>query len=180
MMGDIVFSVISIGLLSLTLAQDASTPKEAAKSYPVGQLSIQEVVSHNPEYRERADGYTPNSDALEFLRSFSHPVTIEVFYGGWCGDSRAHVPSFIKVLEQTNNSNITTTFVAVDEHKFEPADLTQDRHIERVPTFIIYADGHEIGRIVETPEGTVEEHLVKLLKSAPQGQHASATPSSGR
>jgi hypothetical protein len=44
-------------------------------------------------------------------------------------------------------------------------ELTQARRIERVPTFIVYGDGREIGRIVETPEGSLEEHLVKILKS---------------
>lgn len=43
--------------------------------------------------------------------------------------------------------------------------MIQDQHIERVPTFIVYADGRELGRIVETPEGSLEEHLVKILKS---------------
>jgi hypothetical protein len=126
---------------------------------------VQEVVSFNPEYRERADNYKPNSEAVEFLRHFPHPVTIEVFYGGWCGDSREHVPSCIKLLELVSNPNFTTTFIAVDRQKQEPLDLTQGRHIERVPTFIISIDGHEIGRIVETPESSVEEHLVKILKS---------------
>lgn len=171
-MGNILFSVITIGLWSLSWAQDASHPTEAAKSYPVGQVSLQEVVSFNPEYRGRADSYTPNREALEFLRRFSHPVTIEVFYGGWCGDSRAHVPSFIKVLELVNNPHLTTTFVAVDDKKHEPAGLTQDRHIERVPTFIVYAEGREIGRIVETPEGSLEEHLVKILKSVSPSEDA--------
>ncbi|MBI3951129.1 MAG: thioredoxin family protein [Acidobacteria bacterium] len=174
-MGSILFSVITIGLLSLNLSQNPSQQTSVAKSYPVGQVSVQEIVSFNPEYRERADGYTPNSEALEFFRHFSHPVTIEVFYGGWCGDSRAHVPSYIKLLEMANNPNITTTFVAVDEKKQEPIELTQGRHIERVPTFIVYAEGQEVGRIVETPEGSVEEHLVKILKSISRGNQPSSS-----
>lgn len=165
MMESIFFSAITIGLVSLSLAQD-STPSAATEtSYPVGQVSVPEVLSYNPEYRELAESYTPKTEAVEFLQRYPHQLRIEVFYGGWCGDSRAHVPSFIKVLELVNNPTITTTFVAVDKQKREPMELTRDRHIERVPTFIVYAEGREIGRIVETPEGPVEEHLVKILKS---------------
>jgi hypothetical protein len=102
---------------------------------------------------------------VEFLRHVSQPVTVEVFYGGWCGDSRDHVPSFIKLLEAVNNSNITPMFLGVDRQKHEPLGLARDRRIERVPTFIVFTEGHEIGRIVETPEGSVEEHMVKILRS---------------
>jgi len=168
-MESILFTILTIGLVSLSAVQDSSPAKNDAPPYPIGPVSVQEIMSFNPEYRERADGYAPNSEALEFLRHFPHPVTIEVFYGGWCGDSRAHVPEYIKVLELINNANITTTFVAVDNKKQEPLDLTQDRHIERVPTFIVYAEGREIGRIVEMPEGSVEEHLMKILKSEKPG-----------
>jgi len=164
-MESILMNMMTIFLLSLSVAQDSAPSKDSAKTYPVGEVSLQDMVSFNPEYRERADGYAPKTEAVEFLRRFPHEVTIEVFYGGWCGDSRAHVPSYIKLLELVNNAHITTTFIAVDNKKQEPLELTQARSIERVPTFIVYGDGREIGRIVETPEGSLEEHLVKILKS---------------
>jgi hypothetical protein len=33
----------------------------------------------------------------------------------------------------------------------------------KLPTFLVYVDGREIGRIVETPERSVEEDLVRIL-----------------
>jgi thiol-disulfide isomerase/thioredoxin len=169
MMLSILFSSITVGLLSLGLAQDSKTTEAA--HYPVGQVSLEEVLSFNAEYRALADSYTPKTEAVEFLHNHSHEITIEVFYGGWCGDSRAHLPSFIKLFELVDNSNITMTFVAVDREKKQPAERIQDRHIERVPTFIVYVDGRELGRIVETPEGSLEEHLVKIMKSVPSNKN---------
>lgn len=165
MMNSMPVSWIAIGLMSATLMQESTAPPFDAQTYPVGEISLQDVVSFNPEYRERADNYVPKAEAVEFLRRFAQDVMIEVFYGGWCGDSRVHVPSYIKLLELANNAHITTTFIAVDNKKQEPMELTRARRIERVPTFIVYVKGREIGRIVETPEGSLEEHLVRILTS---------------
>jgi thiol-disulfide isomerase/thioredoxin len=169
MMEKILLSLITLGLVSVGFAQETSRP-DSPKPYPVGQVSLDEIFDYNGEYRERAESYTPKAEALDFLRQYPQEITIEVIYGGWCGDSRAHVPSFIKLLEQANNPKIKTTFVAVDREKKQPLEITQPRHIERVPTFIVYADEQEIGRIIETPEGSVEEHLVKILKSVKRNE----------
>jgi hypothetical protein len=40
-----------------------------------------------------------------------------------------------------------------------------DLNIERVPTFIIMNEGIEIGRIIETPEETLEADLLKILQN---------------
>jgi thiol-disulfide isomerase/thioredoxin len=154
---------ITAGLLTMKLSQDATKP--AATDFPVGELGLEHVLAFNQEYRERAQNYSPKPEALEFLRQFPKEVVVEVFYGGWCGDSRDHVPSFIKTLQLVNNPKITTTYIAVDKQKQQPADRVLERHIERVPTFIVLSDDEEIGRIVETPEGSVEENFVKILKA---------------
>jgi len=36
--------------------------------------------------------------------------------------------------------------------------------IKRVPTFIIYENGEEIGRIIETPKKSLEKDLEKIVK----------------
>lgn len=166
MMDNILFALLIVSALSWNLASSSAQTKPGEKAYPVGPLSQDEVMTFNPEYRQRVVSYKPKRGAIDFLRHFSAPVTIEVFYGGWCSDSRDHVPSFIKVIEQADNPNFSVSFVAVDENKQEPGGSTQWRHIERVPTFVVSVAGREIGRIIETPKGTVEEHLVKILKLA--------------
>jgi uncharacterized protein (DUF1015 family) len=37
--------------------------------------------------------------------------------------------------------------------------------IEKVPTFIVYRNGEEIGRIIETPIKSMEEDLYEILKN---------------
>ena len=38
-----------------------------------------------------------------------------------------------------------------------------DLDIELVPTFIFYRNGEELGRIVETPEDTLEKDLAEIV-----------------
>ncbi len=162
-----------MGLASLGIGR-APISQEEPPPYPVGSVTLEDVLRFNPEYQERIESYTPDPHALEYLRRVSREITIEVFYGGWCSDSREYVPQFVKVMREVHNPHIVISFVAVDEEKEQPAALIKQRHVELVPTFIVYADGHEIGRIVETPKGSVEEHLVNILKS-PQPPSARST-----
>jgi hypothetical protein len=53
--------------------------------------------------------------------------------------------------------------IAVDSKKQASGlDITA-YDIERVPTFIIYKEGKEIGRIIETPVQSLEADLQKIL-----------------
>ena len=61
---------------------------------------------------------------------------------------------------------ILTEFVGVDREKIEPANLLEGKFIERIPTFIVRRGGQEVGRIVETPLGLLEEDLAVLILEA--------------
>ncbi len=53
--------------------------------------------------------------------------------------------------------------IAVDEDKEAEGDELSDLNIEFIPTFIIYKGDAELGRIVETPEESLETDLIKYL-----------------
>ena len=40
---------------------------------------------------------------------------------------------------------------------------TEGLNIEKVPTFIFYKNGIEIGRIIESPEKSIEKDFLKIL-----------------
>ena len=53
---------------------------------------------------------------------------------------------------------------AVDRKKNLPNNLAKEYQIEYVPTFIFLKNGHEIGRIVESPEALyLEEDVLNIL-----------------
>jgi len=83
--------------------------------------------------------------------------------GTWCSDSRREVPRFYKILDSLNFPSAKVKLIMVDRKK-EAAEVNiASLNIELVPTMIIYNDGLEIGRIVETPKETLEKDLAAIL-----------------
>lgn len=90
-------------------------------------------------------------------------ISIKIVMGTWCSDSRREVPHFYKILDLSNFQEKNLTVINVNRKKLaEEIDLS-DLKIELVPTFIVYRDKTEIGRIIETPEETLEKDLLNIL-----------------
>ncbi len=130
----------------------------------LGKVSMEQLLERLEGYKARAILYEPDPEAIRQLHSYNKPLTIEIFFGSWCPDCREHLPPFIKVIQEAANPNISTIFIGVSRDKQEPAYLIQEKRVKFVPTFILYHDGDEIGRIVEHPRISIEHDLVAILK----------------
>jgi len=114
-------------------------------------------------YRENYNAESASSEALKNINKFSKEVTVEVFFGTWCDDSRYWVPSFIGLIDKTELAD-QVSLVAVPRSK-KTAETTKLKEIiERVPTFVFWRDGEEIGRIVEAPEVSLVMDMIEILK----------------
>lgn len=114
-------------------------------SYEVNQDIVAEIN----------DFFQQNSDSF---------VSICIVLGTWCGDSHEQVPPFVKVLENINSDNIyIENIFCVDRNKTAPNIDLEELFIERVPTFIFYKNGMEIGRIVETPQKSLEADILDII-----------------
>ena len=134
-------------------------------SLRLGIISKQEILSGRTIYNHNYVEYVPKPDALEAIYKCSQPVEVKVIFGDWCKDSKKHVPAFIKTMEFADNKAIEVVYINVDRKKKEPADLIHGLNIVSVPTFIVFLNGKEVGRIVETPKVSVENDLADLLSS---------------
>ena len=130
----------------------------------LGKLSAEQLLERLEGYKARVILYEPDPEAIRHLQSYNKPLTIEVFFGSWCPDCREHLPPFIKVIQEAANPNISTIFIGVSRDKKEPARLLQAKGVKFVPTFIIYRNGDEIGRIIEHPRISIEHDLIAILK----------------
>ncbi len=160
--------LLVLGALFIAPAGQAQESKPqappSAPPIPVGVVSREEVLRFNEEYAPRMEAYKPIASGIDFLKHYPKKIRIEVFYGAWCGDSRNHVPSFLKLIALADNPNIEVMFWAVDRTKQQPADAIKRRGIVRVPTFIVFDGDRELGRVVETPSTFIEEDLYKILE----------------
>ncbi len=114
------------------------------------------------------NSYTPDKVITDQLKTKLSSYTITAFMGTWCGDSKREVPAFYKTLEAANFplDRLTTVAVARDReiYKQSPGGEEEGMNIHRVPTFIVYKDGKEVNRIVESPVASIEEDLLKITQ----------------
>ncbi len=89
---------------------------------------------------------------------------ITIVMGTWCSDSRTEVPHFIKILNDAHYDSNKIKLFCVDRDKEEKDVDISNLKIVLVPTMIFYKDEKEIGRIIETPNETLEKDILNILK----------------
>lgn len=121
-----------------------------------------------PRFQEVYDSAQIEDQFIEMIRELQAGVEVVVVLGTWCSDSKTHVPRFLKIADRAGILDDRIRFYGVDRSK-KSADGVPDRYrIERVPTFLFFKDGREVGRIVEAPRNSLEEDILVLLAE----QHA--------
>ena len=116
-----------------------------------------------PHYDHRYASYNVDADQVDQLSTALKEIEVDIVLGTWCDDSQVYVPRFLKILDVAAVPPAAVTLICVDQHKQDPLGKADAFHVERVPTFILKKAGHELGRIVESPEGTLEQDLLHIL-----------------
>lgn len=99
-----------------------------------------------------------------FLSTTKNSWSLKIFLGTWCGDSKEQVPRFFKIADQLVPEFAEISLVCVDRAKKAGDMDLSGLKIEKVPTFVFYRDGLEVGRIVETPtSGKIESDILRIL-----------------
>lgn len=109
--------------------------------------------------------YITDPILLKQLKPLLKNVKITVVLATWCGDSKEWVPRFYKILDTVGYKMKNLTVIAVDRSRTAPDTPVNTLNILRVPTFIFYRNKSEIGRIIETPEGSLEQNMIKILNT---------------
>ena len=116
--------------------------------------------------------YKPNDSLVKSIRKVRKHLKFVVFGGSWCEDTHIWLPRFYKVMESAGVKKKNIALYGVDRDK-KPAGNVKDKtaperdyKIDRVPTFIVYYDDKEIGRIIESVRNSVEEDIVKILEKS--------------
>lgn len=110
------------------------------------------------------DDYQFNTDGINKLMEISKDgITMKIVMGTWCSDSRREVPRFMRILDIWKFPVQMVTFIGVDNAKLSPGGESDKLDIQRVPTFIIYKNNIEAGRIIENPVTSLEQDMVNIL-----------------
>jgi tetratricopeptide (TPR) repeat protein len=163
-MKNITLSSFIVLVLSVSLLAQKTEPKL------LGTCTTQQLEKepYSNWYTANFSAYEPNAQIIEALKkTIPSKYSIKIFFGTWCGDSRRELPKMTKLLEKVSFPTKNLALIGVDDstevYKQSPQREEAGLNIFRVPTFIVYENNKEIGRIVEYPTETMERDLLKLF-----------------
>jgi len=142
----------------------------------MGEVTRDDIVTHLGDWDAEYFEYTPDGEILSELEQLIRGIEITVVLGTWCSDSRRDVPRLWRILEDLRFPLSEVTMLAVGSSRFNedmpipPQVLEWSNEVkswygvERVATLIIKREGKEIGRIVESPQRSLEGDLLEILR----------------
>ncbi|WP_434930622.1 thioredoxin family protein [Shewanella sp. HL-SH5] len=143
---------------------NATCSEEKEEVIITGIVTTETLAKDLPGYAAEYQDYGVDEAQIAALKQVSEPTDIVVIIGTWCPDCHRETPRFMRLIEAAANPNLKVTYIGVDRSKLDPEGLAAKYDFTRIPTFIIEQKSHEIGRIVERPEVSLEADLVNILK----------------
>ena len=114
-------------------------------------------------FQQGAQTYQPKGAVIQELKRVSGPYRFIVFAGTWCSDTRDLLPKLYKILKEAQIDEHTVEMYGVNRQK-EALNIEHKLYnLINIPTIIVMHQHHEIGRIVESVEGSLEDSLLALM-----------------
>ncbi len=165
---------IVMALLCLYLNQTVNGQPTKADPIIYGIFNVQTLqqAPYASWFTPAYEKYAPAPETLKQLQQIKiKGIRIQVFLGIWCGDSKREIPHFVKLLHQMQFPGAQTQYIGLGGsdslYKQSPTSEEKGLGIFRVPTFVVYQNNIEIGRINEYPTTTLEADLFKILTGQP-------------
>ncbi len=115
-------------------------------------------------YRQDYTSFNPDSSSVAFVSAHASDLHFIVVGGTWCGDTKRELPRFFKTLASAHVAVEKVELYGVDRSKVSNDGLTERYNITRVPTFIVFLQGKEEGRIVEFSKPGIDIELANILR----------------
>ena len=154
-------------LLALTNCFVNVKQQSASSNDLIGIITQQQIQEskHADWYNKEVGSYLVDVETLADLENNPERInalSIKIFLGTWCSDSRREVPRFYNIMSFLNVTKIKT--IGLDREKKSPKNLEKGMNIHHVPTFILYQNGKEVNRIIETPIESLEKDLIAIIQ----------------
>ena len=122
-----------------------------------------EAAPYNAWFTPNYETYNIDQDIAKQLKPLLKNISITVFMGTWCGDSKEQTPPFYKILDAVDYNEKNLRLITVSRAKTTPEKYEDGLDIIKVPTFIFYKNGKELNRIVEYPVESLEKDMLAIL-----------------
>ena len=163
----LILIVLTLSLQSYTMQQNAAVTQDKDGSKMLTGISSDKQLVNDTAFNWFKTGmetYKPDVKAIDKISQQGGRLAFIVFGGTWCSDTHDLLPPFYNVMKQSHISENQITLHLVDRTKRDKDGSTEKYDIQNLPTFIIYKDGKEVGRIVETAKKSIESDIASFLK----------------
>jgi len=110
------------------------------------------------------NAFDPDQEILDKIDENIDDLSIKVFMGTWCSDSRREIPKLYKLLDQIDYDQSQLEVITTDLDKNTAQGYENNYSINYVPTIIfIDKNGKEVNRFVEFPQESLEEDILKIV-----------------
>jgi len=139
----------------------------------LGNISREDFDTYLPSWYAE---YEPDPVTTSRIGDYLEDVSITCVFGSWCSDSRREIPRMWRILEMAGYPDLEIEYLGVGSSRFTPESGIPEKllrwsdrvksyyDVQRVATFIIYRNGREIGRIIESPKDSLEQDLLEILQ----------------
>ncbi|HLP46820.1 MAG TPA: thioredoxin family protein [Candidatus Kapabacteria bacterium] len=138
----------------------------SCKGYAAKNIDNNSILTENENWRSVYMEYEVDDGLIEAMSYKIDNLKVDVYFGIWCSDSKNNVPPFMKIIDRIErfNVNIPVNYYTVERKPTkETKYFVEEFKVERVPTFIFYKNGKEIGRIIENPKKTLIEDMMDII-----------------
>ena len=132
----------------------------------LGPATPADLLALGPRWQAQYDGYAPNTAEVTKLRvalAGRAGLHLDVVFGSWCGDSVREVPRFLKLVRALGPAAPPIRWIGVDRQKRDPTGLGLLHGTRNVPTFVVLVRNVEVGRIIESPDVSLETDLLRIV-----------------
>ncbi len=141
--------------------------EKASDNILIGHVNLDglKTAPFNEWFDTEFEDYEADMLVLDSLDKddFIDNLKITMVLATWCGDSRREVPRFYKILEVLGYDLDNMEVICVDTKKVAEGTNVDQLDIQKVPTMIFFKQGVEIGRIIESPQESLEKDMVKIM-----------------
>ncbi|WP_085298209.1 thioredoxin family protein [Cognaticolwellia mytili] len=155
------FAVILFTIAMLTLVSACANSYTTSATMTIGEVSSERLISDHPSFMQSYRAFQLSESDIAEVKAWPSDLHVDVYFGTWCHDSQREVPHFLKIVaEKTELSN---RLIGLDYEKSEPNGTAKSHDIKYTPTFVVYQNNKEIGRIVERPKVSLAADISAML-----------------
>ncbi len=162
-------SLLLIGgllLSTLTWAQTTASRASNGKKVLKGKIEMKTLMNDSAFawFYTGVNGYQPNDNMQNYIKDNRGKFNIVAVVGTWEDQSRKLLPALYKIMILGGSPDEQVLTYGADEKL--NVNAPQDYKVKKLPTFILFRDGKEIGRVSGDVTESLEGDMAKILLKA--------------